>query len=89
MNNEFKNTSRRGVLRAGITLVGAAGFVHVADAQDQPEKLAQSAVQYQNKPKGEQRCNVCVNWVPPNSCKIVAGNINPIGWCVAFAPKST
>jgi len=45
-------------------------------------------VQYQQTPKDGQQCSLCVNWQPPNACKVVAGTINPNGWCVAFAPKS-
>jgi hypothetical protein len=52
------------------------------------EKIAQNLVQYQTSPKDGAKCNLCVNWVEPNACKIVAGTINPEGWCVAFAPKS-
>jgi hypothetical protein len=40
-------------------------------------------------PKDGNKCSLCVNWVAPNSCKVVAGTINPNGWCVAFAPKSS
>jgi hypothetical protein len=28
-----------------------------------------------------------VNFQPPKSCALVAGVINPNGWCGAFAPK--
>ena len=38
-------------------------------------------------PKDGAECDKCVNWVAPNACKIVEGQINPKGWCVAYAPK--
>ena len=44
-------------------------------------------MQYQNQPKDGQECDKCAQWVDPNACKIVAGTINPKGYCVAFAPK--
>ena len=77
------NATRRQIMRAGLATVG--GMVAVsARAQD---KIAQAQVQYQNTPKDGNKCSTCVNFEPPNACKIVAGNINPEGWCIAFAPK--
>jgi len=73
------------VLRAGLAVLAAGGVATAASAQD--EKLAQNVVQYQQTPKDGAKCSTCVNWVAPNSCKIVAGTINPEGWCVAYAPK--
>jgi hypothetical protein len=58
-----------------------------ATARAQDEKLAQTVVQYQTTPKDGAKCSTCVNFVAPNACKIVAGEINPEGWCVAYAPK--
>jgi hypothetical protein len=78
-------TSRRGLIRVGIGLAAAAGVAATARAQD--DKLAQNLVQYQTEPKDGAKCSGCVNWVDPNACKIVAGTINPNGWCVAYAPK--
>jgi hypothetical protein len=79
--------SRRNALRAGLALVAGAGAASTAFAQA-TEKVAQNLVQYQQTPKDGQKCSLCVNWQPPNACKVVAGTINPDGWCVAFAPKS-
>ncbi len=31
---------------------------------------------------------MCLQFVAPNSCKVVDGTINPKGYCVAFTPKS-
>jgi hypothetical protein len=77
--------SRRGILRAGVAVLAAGGMAATARAQD--EKLAQNVVQYQTTPKDGAKCSTCVNFVAPNACKIVAGDINPEGWCVAYAPK--
>ena len=93
MKHETDKTSRRGVLpgaMAVIATVGAAGAAAAATGGQRyaQEKLAQNIVQYQQTPKDGARCEMCVNWVAPNSCKIVAGTINPHGWCIAFAPKS-
>lgn len=81
--------NRRAAMRAFAGMgVGAAGIVvgsRLARAQDQ--KLAKDVVQYQDTPKDGAECDKCVNWVAPNGCTIVAGDIHPKGWCVAYAPK--
>ena len=80
------NTTRRIVLRTGLGVAaGAALAAGAARAQD--EKIAQELVQYQNQPKDGLQCNKCAQWVEPNACKIVAGQISPQGYCVAYAPK--
>lgn len=82
------NKSRRTLLRTGLAIAaGTTLAVNAARAQD--EKIAQELVQYQNQPKDGQQCNKCAQWVAPNACKIVAGVIQPQGYCVAFAPKES
>lgn len=81
--------SRRAVLRAGVgvaagaAIAGAAGSALAAD----PPKLAKNVVMYQDHPKNGQHCSICVHFIPPNACKIVAGTISPNGWCGVFSPK--
>jgi hypothetical protein len=80
--------SRRVVLQAGLALaVGAAGAATLAGNAKAQQKIAQKLVQYipQTK-KPAQQCSNCVNWVAPNACKIVEGEISPTGWCVSWAP---
>ena len=81
-----ENKSRREMLRTGL-LVAAGATLAAGAARAQDEKIAQELVQYQEGPKDGAKCSGCVNWVDPNACKIVAGKINPNGWCVAYAPK--
>ena len=85
MIDQDKRNSLRGIARTGLGLLAAGAIGGKAVAQD--AKVPQEAVQYQNTPKDGQECDKCVNWVEPNACKIVAGTINPKGYCVAFAPK--
>jgi hypothetical protein len=66
-------------------LAAGAGVAGRASAQ---QKIAPAMVQYQDKPKGDQHCDLCQHFVAPGSCKLVDGPIKPGGWCVAFAPKS-
>ena len=62
-----------------------------ADVPETPGTAAKSAVQYQDHPKGTSFCANCANFIPsrkagvPGHCTIVAGDINPKGWCLAYA----
>ena len=78
------DTSRRNVLRAGLGLL--VGILIPVEAYAQ-QKIAQNLVHYQEKPKGPQECDNCLHFVPPSSCKMVAGKINAKGWCQLYAPK--
>ena len=81
-------TSRRDMLRTGVMIAaGVAGVAAAPSARAEDEKIAQELVQYQNMPKDGQECDKCAQWVDPDACKIVAGKINPKGYCVAYAPK--
>ena len=81
-------TSRRLMLAGGLGVV-TAGLVAETGAAQQPTKLAQSVVMYQDHPKGDQKCSICAHFLPPNACQIVAGDISPNGWCGVFIPKQT
>ena len=84
MVDRDRRAALRGLVGAGIGVAALAAGTRPAAAQ---EKLAQNIVQYQDQPKDGNECDKCVNWVAPNQCTIVAGNISPKGWCVAYAPK--
>lgn len=51
------------------------------------QKIAQNLVQYQATPKGGLQCDQCLQWVPPDGCKVVEGKIAAKGWCAAFVAK--
>jgi len=88
LNDETNGrASRRRVLAGGVAVLAAGTVAGMRAAQAQT-KLAQSAVQYQETPKNGQKCSTCVNFVAPNACKIVSGNISPDGWCMVYAPKA-
>lgn len=82
-NEKFK---RRGLLKGGLTVLAGAVLASTAAHADD-DKVDPSTVMYQTKPNNGQQCSGCVNFVAPNACKVVSGNIVPTGWCVAFAPK--
>jgi hypothetical protein len=59
----------------------------IAQAQ---QKMAKNMVMYQESPGANgQKCRLCAAFQPPSGCSMVAGTINPEGWCGAFMPKST
>ena len=52
-------------------------------------KVSPESVQYQAQPKGEQKCSGCLNFVAQsNTCKLVAGQVSPEGWCNLWAKRS-
>ena len=100
--NEHIPTRRR-VLRAAL-LTGCSLWMPLVLAADQPKKdttsaakpaatpakkVPQASVQYQAKPKGEQKCSTCLNFIAEsNTCKLVEGNVSPEGWCTLWAKKA-
>jgi hypothetical protein len=76
--------SRRAALWTGATGLAAALVPARASAQT---KIAPKLVQYQEKPKGPQECDNCLQFVAPAACKLVDGKINPKGWCQLYAAK--
>lgn len=77
-----KGLSRRAVLLQGAACAtGAAAILTAATNPALANKLPKSAVGYQDKPHGAQKCSTCTLFQPPHSCKSVAGTISPNGWC--------
>lgn len=67
-------------LGAGLVLIGNQS----AEAQSKtPKKVAK----YQDHPNKGQQCSTCNFFRPPHSCQLVAGNIEPNGWCSFYAKK--
>ena len=82
--------SRRALLGRAGAAIGAVAAATTARADQKPAattKIAQSVAKYQDHPHGEQRCEICLQFEPPNQCKIVQGPITPKGWCQFFAAK--
>ncbi len=82
----IRSFSRRTLLRgtALTVAVTAAGLSQTVSAQ---EKVSKAVAKYQDQPKGQQRCAICINFEPPKSCRFVAGDISPQGWCQFFAAR--
>ncbi|MCX8256003.1 Iron oxidase [Beijerinckiaceae bacterium RH AL1] len=76
--------SRRGVLGGAALAVGVgAGLVTTAAYAG----TSQADAKYQDKPNGANKCGNCMQFVAPNKCKLVDGEINENGWCILYTPK--
>jgi len=88
-----KRLSRRALLESGglaigVLIAGGATSRAVADEEiKEADKIKQMDAHYQRFPKDSQRCEICLQYVPPDKCKIVQGPIFPQGWCQFFAGK--
>ena len=80
--------SRRVVLAGTALALGVAATGTITAPAAAQQKVSQADAKYQNQPKGQQRCDGCVQFQPPNACKIVQGEISPNGWCQLFAAKT-
>ncbi|MGH7101643.1 MAG: hypothetical protein ACREFJ_04530 [Acetobacteraceae bacterium] len=85
MSRRSGGRTRRDVLVAAAGGVAAAGAL-LSPAQG-AAKLSKVVAKYQDHPHGQQHCAICLQFRPPDSCHIVAGTINPNGWCQFFAAK--
>jgi hypothetical protein len=72
---------------AGASVASAAAVVGTSTPV-QAAKASQKIVKYQDTPKGDQRCENCVQFEAPSSCKTVDGTVAAQGWCMVYAKKS-
>lgn len=85
--NAAEPIGRRAVLwRTAQAVAAAAAFVVGRRAAAQ-QKASKQEAKYQDQPKGQQRCDICVNFQPPDQCRFVSGTISKTGWCQFFAAK--
>jgi hypothetical protein len=73
-----------GRLALAAAALAAAGIAPLARAA---QKLSKEVAKYQDRPKGIQHCAICLQFRPPKSCNLVAGDISPNGWCQFFAAR--
>jgi high potential iron-sulfur protein len=81
MNDKSKIT-RRSALKS-MAALAAIGVIPVS-RKAYAAKASQASVQYQDKPKGDQQCDNCLQFEAPNACKTVEGKISPKGWCAIW-----
>lgn len=88
--SESTTPRRRFVMMSTAVLAG--GVLGARGAQAQTNAALRSALKYQDQPKGDQRCNNCLHWVPganpsaKGGCKVIPNDsqISPTGWCTAW-----
>ena len=79
--------SRRLLLQGAVGAAGAATIIGVGAKQGGAvAKMSQRAVNYQDHPDGDKRCDKCAQFQPPSACKVVDGAISPQGSCRIFMP---
>jgi hypothetical protein len=86
--NDYQRISRRAVLTGTALALGAATAATTVSQATAQQKISQTDAKYQGTPKGDQHCDRCVNFQPPNPCKFVQGDISPSGYCQLFSPKT-
>ena len=91
-----RTASRRTVIKTGISALAGVALVSFtgAKALAADVELAKSAVQYEDVAKDSGKdCDDCIHFIPgktanaAGTCKVVEGEINPHGHCLAFAVK--
>jgi len=76
-----------GLAIAAVSAVSAARRALADEEIGEADKIKQTDAHYQRFPKGPQRCQICLQFTPPDKCKIVQAPIFPQGWCQFFAAK--
>jgi hypothetical protein len=79
--------SRRVVLTGSVIALGVAATTAAVTQAAAQAKASQKDAQYQDKPKDGHQCDGCIQFQPPNACKVIEGNISPAGWCALFTAK--
>lgn len=85
-----KTISRRDLVEGAVAFGASAAFVtpNTAAAEiSESQKIPQADAKYQPTPKGQQRCEICLQFEQPDHCKIVQGPISVNGWCQYFAAR--
>lgn len=85
------NTSRRTLLKSVPAIASAAvvlGALTKPQSAVAQTKLTHQVAKYQDTPHDGQECSTCVNFLPPDACRIVASPISPHGWCQFYAKKT-
>jgi hypothetical protein len=80
--------TRRTLLRSAAAVLGSAAAIGAAARPAAAQKVAPSVVGYEDHPDGGKECANCLQFLPPDACRLVAGRISPQGSCRLFVPKS-
>jgi hypothetical protein len=94
MSSNF-NCRRQVLKRSAIALLSLASIPIVVLPQNaHAGSAAKSDFHYQNSPHDGKHCSECTAFLPSpqnqnseGTCRIIAGPVSPLGWCMAFSPK--
>lgn len=85
------NVSRRSIIEAlALAASASAGMALSLRAEaevSEAKKISHADAKYQPTPNGQQRCEICLQFEPPDHCKIVQSPISASGWCQYFAAR--
>lgn len=79
---------RRAALTGTTLALGAATAATMVRQAAAQQKVSQALAKYQGMPKGDDHCEICNNFQPPNACKFVQGEISPNGWRQLFSRET-
>jgi hypothetical protein len=76
--------SRRKLVRTIYSGVSAGLLWRISPTQAS-DKMTRRQAEYQDTPRDIYSCANCSLFEPPQSCKVVEGEVSRDGWCKAFA----
>ncbi len=84
--------SRRALLWNGAIILGGGVAITCTVLTSKAEagnsgKVSQTQAGYQSSPKGDARCDKCIQFLAPSACKLVDGAVSPTGYCKFFIPR--
>ena len=84
---QWRALSRRAVVIQSLRCAAGA-TASLVPIREAAAKMAQKAAEYQDTPKGDQKCSNCSLFQEPNACTLVDGEISPAGWCKFWVKKA-
>lgn len=76
--------ARRRLFGSAAALAALLWGAPARSATGVPRKLTKAEAKYQDHPNDIQMCSSCTQFVTPNRCKVVDGDVSPDGWCRLF-----
>lgn len=80
--------SRRSILKGAAVLAAMPVLGMSTGAFAAQNAAMRTALKYQPKPNGANKCATCSQFKKPNGCNMMPGDteISPEGWCSGFQP---
>ncbi len=81
--------TRRLLLEGSLAVAAsvAVGSGRAESELSEAQKIPHADARYQPMPHGQQRCEICLQFEPPDHCKIVRSPVSANGWCQYFAAR--